>query len=126
MRELAVAIVALGFSGSARAQVTERVDVDSNGGQSGAGGDLSPGSVVSADGRFVMFMSSAPLVPGDTNANWDIFVRDRLNATTERVSVDSNGAQGNGHSTLASISADGRFVGFTSTATNLVPGDTNG
>jgi hypothetical protein len=56
----------------------------------------------------------------------DIFVRDQLAGTTELVSVDSGGAQGNGVSGWPSISADGRYVAFNSSATNLVPGDTNG
>jgi len=82
---------------------------------------------ISADGRYVAFGSSASnLVPGDTNNNEDIFVRDRLAGTTSRVSVSSAGAQGNNLSKLASISADGRYVAFESIATNLVPGDTNG
>jgi hypothetical protein len=53
-------------------------------------------------------------------------VRDRLNGTTERVSVDSSGNQGNNYSGSPWISGDGRYVAFTSSATNLVPGDTNG
>jgi Tol biopolymer transport system component len=82
---------------------------------------------ISADGRFVAFMSNAStLVPGDTNDMFDVFVRDRQAATTERVSVDSLGSQSNGGSYSSSISADGRYVAFYSSATNLVPGDTNG
>lgn len=88
---------------------------------------------VSADGRFVAFASlSDNLVSGDTNGQSDIFVRDRLTGTTERVSVSSTGRQGDGNSGLLngmgspSISADGRFVVFDSEATNLVKGDTNG
>src|SRR5439155_16392167 len=68
---------------------------------------------------------ASDLVPGDTNEVVDVFVRDRLTGTTERVSVDSAGNQGNAGSSLPSISADGRFVAFWSAATNLVPGDTN-
>src|SRR6266581_2987541 len=88
---------------------------------------------VSADGRFVAFVSlSDNLVPGDTNGASDIFVRDRLTGTTERVSVSSTGAQSNGNSGLLngmggpSISADGRYVAFDSEGSNLVKGDTNG
>ena len=103
---------------------TERVSVDSNGAQ--ASGD-SYGASVSADGRYVAFWSSAgDLVAGDTNLAEDVFVRDRLLGTTERVSVDSGGAQANGVSRVPSISADGRYVGFDSTAGDLVAGDTNG
>jgi Tol biopolymer transport system component len=82
---------------------------------------------ISADGRFVAFQSKATdLVAGDTNAKSDIFVRDRLNATTERVSISTGGVQSNGDSDSPFISADGNFVAFGSAATNLVSGDTNG
>src|SRR2546425_47262 len=66
------------------------------------------------------------LVPGDTNGLADVFVHDRQTGTTTRVSVDSSGAQGNAGSYDPSMSADGRYVVFTSDASNLVPGDTNG
>ena len=102
---------------------TERVSVDSAGNQGNAG---SSGVGISGDGRFVVFTSSATnLVPGDTNSVADVFVRDRQTGTTERVSVDSAGNQGNAGSSGVGISGDGRFVVFTSSATNLVPGDTN-
>ena len=100
-----------------------RVSVDAAGNQ---GNDSSYSSSISADGRFVVFDSEASnLVPGDTNASFDIFVRDLLTNTTTRLSVDSAGNQGNSDSELPSISADGRFVAFESDASNLVPGDTN-
>jgi cold shock CspA family protein len=77
--------------------------------------------------RFVAFQSDATdLVTADTNGEQDVFVHDRLTGTTTRVSVDSNGVQGNDYSGEASISTDGRFVAFGSDATNLVAGDTNG
>ncbi|MCP4681970.1 MAG: hypothetical protein GY864_06540 [Desulfobacterales bacterium] len=102
---------------------TERVSVDNSGAQ-GDSGSFSPS--ISADGRHVAFRSHATnLVPGDTNALRDIFVHDRGTSTTERVSVDNNGIQGNRGSSAPSISADGRYVAFSSGATNLVPGDTN-
>jgi Tol biopolymer transport system component len=53
-----------------------------------------------------------------------VFVRDRKTRTTRRVSRGPGGVQGNGFSGDPAISADGRFVAFTSGATNLVPGDT--
>jgi Tol biopolymer transport system component len=88
--------------------------------------------VMSADGRFVAYTSSATtLVAGDTNSRRDVFVHDRLTHVTERVSVSSAGAQANGDSTpgffssWVAISADGRRVAFSSSATNLAPGDTN-
>src|SRR5262249_35179982 len=83
--------------------------------------------VISADGRFVTYWSGDPsMVSGDTNDTWDVFVRDRQLATTERVSVDSNGTEANGGSFASAISGDGRFVAFESDATNLVADDTNG
>ena len=82
---------------------------------------------ISSDGRYVALANHAEsLVPGDTNFSGDIFVHDRLSGTTERVSVDSAEAQSNSGSYDPSISADGRYVAFSSLASNLVPGDTNG
>ena len=81
----------------------------------------------SNDGRFVVFDSDASnLVAGDTNGAGDVFVRDRQMGTTRRVSVSSSEQEGDAPSHSASISADGRFVAFVSSATNLVPGDMNG
>jgi Tol biopolymer transport system component len=105
---------------------TELVSVDSNG---VPGNGSSDNPAISADGRYVAFWSYASnLVPGDTNQYGDVFVRDRLSSTTERVSVDSSGVQGDGLSGFGevAISADGRYVAFYSEADNLVPGDTNG
>lgn len=106
--------------------LTERVSVSSNGAQANLD---CQNPQISADGRYVMFQSfSATLVSGDTNLASDVFVRDRVLGTTERVSVHSNGTQGNGSSGDEGLHAsdDGRFVVFNSRATNLVPGDTNG
>ncbi|EGK83713.1 calcium-binding protein [Microcoleus vaginatus PCC 9802] len=102
---------------------TTRVSVDSAGNQA----DRNSGSPsISADGRFVAFNSDASnIVAGDTNNTYDIFVRDTLTNTTTRLSVDSAGNPGNSNSTTPSISADGRFVAFSSLASNIVPGDTN-
>ena len=109
---------------------TELVSVDSTGAQgNGNCGGFSLDVSISSDGRFVAFQSVATnLVAGDTNGFSDVFVRDRLNHTTELVSVDSTGALGNGDSGLDgfAISRDGRYVAFGSAATNLVAGDTNG
>jgi len=82
---------------------------------------------LSDDGNLVAFYSGASdLIVGDTNGRLDVFVRDRQAGLTTRVSVRSNGGQGNGSSEAPVISGDGRFVGFHSEASNLVPGDTNG
>ena len=121
---LAIPVAVSLFCAPTRAQVTERVSLAAGGVQ--ATGD-SFESAISADGRFVAFRSlAANLVPGDTNGWGDIFVRDRLSGTVERVSVDSGAVQANADSFESSISADGRFVAFRSLASNLVPGDTNG
>src|SRR5207237_7007630 len=73
---------------------TERVSEDSAGGQANFG-SISP--AISADGRFVAFASLASnLVAGDTNDDFDVFVRDRETGATGRVAVDSTGELGNG------------------------------
>jgi Tol biopolymer transport system component len=103
--------------------ITQRVSVRTGGGQSN-GSSVDP--ALSMNGRFVAFASSATnLVPGDTNGVDDVFIRDRQSGTTQRVSVGRNGAQGNGDSGVAAMSAEGQFVVFGSNASNLVPGDTN-
>jgi Tol biopolymer transport system component len=82
---------------------------------------------ISADGRFVAFLSDAPnLVAGDTNGKVDVFVRDLALGTTARASVSTGGAQADDISLEPSVSADGRWIAFASYATTLVPGDTNG
>jgi Tol biopolymer transport system component len=109
---------------------TERVSVAADGSQPNSE-SFEP--AISPDGRYVAFWSLASnLVAGDTNgnpdlfANADLFLRDRQTGTTERISVAADGAQPNGQSLDASVSADGRYVAFRSVASNLVPGDTNG
>jgi Tol biopolymer transport system component len=106
---------------------TERVSVSSAPANAQANGASSALRGISADGRFVVFSSSATnLVAGDTNNASDVFVRDRLNNTTERVSVTSAGGQVSLGGSEGSISGDGRLVVFTSTAPDLVAGDSNG
>ncbi|MBR1231965.1 Calx-beta domain-containing protein [Bradyrhizobium sp. AUGA SZCCT0182] len=105
-------------------ETTERVSVSSAGEQ---GNDASIAPSISADGRYVPYFSPASnLVDGDTNETYDDFVFDRQTDTTERVSVSAAGEQGNSDSSNASISADGTFVTYSSSASNLVDGDTNG
>ena len=101
----------------------ERIDVITTGDESESHGwDAS----VSADGRFVVYSSGASrFVPADTNDVPDIFVRDRALSTTTRVSVATGGSEGDEASTESSISSDGRYVAFTSWASNLVRNDTN-
>ncbi|GAB5452491.1 MAG: hypothetical protein Hals2KO_28190 [Halioglobus sp.] len=81
---------------------------------------------ISADGRFVAFESQASnLVFLDSNSTTAIYVRDRLNFTNEKISVNNAGEAANAASSHPSISGDGRYVAFWSNATNLVNGDTN-
>jgi Tol biopolymer transport system component len=103
---------------------TSLISVSSDGTQ-GNGGGWTPS--ISADGRYVAFESGADnLVEGDTNDYIDIFVHNRQSGQTSRVSVANNGIQGNENSSFPSISADARYVAFTSYANNLVNDDTNG
>lgn len=105
-------------------EMTERVSLSSTGEQSNS--DINA-LAISGNGRFVAFVTGATnLAPGDTNGSRDVFVRDRQTGVTERISVSSNGEQANGASNALSISAEGRFVAFSSSSTNLVSGDTNG
>ncbi len=104
--------------------VTQLLSVDSNGVQ---GNDESFVSSIAADGTCVVFESLATnLVPNDTNGVDDVFIRDLSTNTTERVSVDSFGNEGNGPSYGPGASHDGRYIVFASSASNLVLGDNNG
>jgi Tol biopolymer transport system component len=118
-----VLTVAWAPSAVAAAGSTSLVSVASDGTQAN---DPSSDPATSSDGRVVAFHSIATnLVAGDTNAEIDIFVRDRQTAETTRVSVASDGTQANDSSSLPAISADGAAVAFFSSATNLVVGDAN-
>jgi Tol biopolymer transport system component len=82
---------------------------------------------ISADGRFVAFASRATnLVPGQRHRVFNVYVRDLKTHQTTAVSVNSSGAPASRTSLNPSISADGRFIYFTSRAANLVADDTNG
>ena len=94
------------------------------GGQAATASSLQPGGL-SANGQLVAFDTAAPLVAGDTGGT-DVYLRDLAAGTTERVSVNSAGLGANGNSSAAAISADGRYVAFESSATNLDPADTGG
>lgn len=107
----------------------------SEGGTEGNGDSEQP--AISADGRLVAFASDAPdLVTADTNATCtnaggvatnckDIFLKDMQSGVTAIVSVDAAGAQGDSISQQPSISADGRFIAFSSLAANFAAGDGN-
>ena len=102
---------------------TRLVSVASDGTQANGS---SSGPSVSADGSTVVYRSYASnLVVGDTNGFEDVFVFDVGSGVTRRVSVASDGTQGNGHSAYPSVSADGSTITYTSWASNLVAGDTN-
>lgn len=128
-----VALVALPSGAAASgpksqpARATVRASVGSGGSEAKA---LAPatfaGPAVSSDGRYVAFTSSASnLVPGDTNGADDVFVTDRQTDSTSRMSLNTDGLQADAASGEASFSADGRYVAFSSDATNLVSGDDN-
>jgi len=129
---LAALPAVIGLPASADAAATARVSVADTGVQ-GNGHSISPS--ISADGRYVAYTSGASnLVPGDTNTCFpypqrgscpDIFVRDLQARTTTRVSVNVLGQEANDFSDQPTLSADGRYVAFSSWASNLVPGDTN-
>jgi flagellin-like hook-associated protein FlgL len=102
---------------------TARLSTTSSGAE---GADTSGEASISADGRYVVFTSASNLVPADSNGVGDIYRKDRLTGVTTRISTDSAGGQGDAASGNASISADGRYVAFQSSASNLVAGDTNG
>ncbi len=103
----------------------ERVSVSSDEEQAESGAGITALDV-SEDGRYVVFESeSNDLDPLDTDSNVDIYRRDRVNGTTELVSVSSTGIKGNGSSYNPAISDDGRYVVFLSSATNLDPFDTD-
>ncbi|MCW5893478.1 MAG: hypothetical protein KIT14_23430 [bacterium] len=105
---------------------TERVSL-SSAGTEGTGGDPFLVSCdvidISDDGRFVLFYADYPdLVPNDTNDAYDLFVRDRLAGTTERVNVRDDGSETEG-TFFGAMSADGRYVVFASDDAAIVPGD---
>ncbi|MDR6290293.1 Ca2+-binding RTX toxin-like protein [Inquilinus ginsengisoli] len=100
-----------------------RISVDSGG---TSANNIATGGVMSADGRYVVFQSTATnLVGGDVNGFFDVFLRDTLTGTTTLLSTATGGTQGNNVSSVAAVTDDGRFVFFNSTATNLVGGDSN-
>src|SRR5438094_62754 len=123
----AVLVLTAPVAGATPTATTIRTSVNSDATQ---GNDMSgrlSRPAISADGRFVAFVSDASdLVVGDTNHVRDIFVRDLLTRATELVSVASDETLANSDSATPSISADGHAVAFMSFASNLVANDTNG
>jgi hypothetical protein len=103
------------FVHNVKTGTTTVVSVDSQGQQA----TWSSYGFSSDDGRLVVFHSMGPNMPGGTSGHWQIYLRDRSRGTTELISISSVGAPGNHHSRWPRISADGRFVGFTSQASNI-------
>ena len=105
-------------------QTVELVSIATDDAQ--ANGSSSSGHL-SGNGQYLTFASFASnLVANDLNNQRDIFIYNRLNQTTELVSVNSDGTQANGLSLFSVVSNNGRYVAYESTADNLVAGDTNG
>ena len=106
---------------------TTLASVSSSGRQGNADSDYSN---VSSDGRWVVFASLASnLVKGDTNGYWDLFIRNTITGTTRLITRAPNGTPANGDTSYigpSSLSSDGRFVTFSSQASNLVHADANG
>jgi Tol biopolymer transport system component len=103
---------------------TRRVSLSSAGAE---GNSQSSAPKISANGRYVVFESSASnLVAEDKNGVLDVFVRDLATGVTKIISVDSVDVKGNSESRMPSISGSGRYVAFSSTASNLVEGDNLG
>ncbi|MEM9774907.1 MAG: hypothetical protein AAF902_10020 [Chloroflexota bacterium] len=103
---------------------TTLISIATNGSQ---GNELSSFPSISGDGRFIVFQSEASnLVPNDTNGFKDIFLHDRQSHTTVRLSIAYDGLEANESSTLPVISQDGKYIAFTSLASNLVNNDLNG
>jgi len=83
---------------------------------------------LSADGRYVAFVSNATnlVSPALAEAKFNVYIYDRFSRAIELVSSGSNGLPADKDSQLPSISGDGQLVAYQSDATNLVPGDSNG
>lgn len=117
-------VVAIASQAAAQEDTTQRVSVRESGAES-AGTSRTP--AITAEGRVIVFQSLARnLVVGDHNGFADVFLRRRRAPTTTiRCSVSSSGAEANGPSSEPAVSAEGRFVVFTSRATNLIANDFN-
>ena len=108
-----------------------RVSVDNSGAEgfygSGANatGSDEGNAVISADGRFVSFVSNAALTEQDSGDGWDVYLRDMESGKVTLVAVDDSGNKGDGHSFRTSISDDSRYIAFSSVASNFDVNDTN-
>ena len=108
--------------------LTERVSLSSGNDSfpGNQGNDSSFQPDISADGQHVAFLSWATNLAGTGGAGTQVYLRNRLDQSTQRVSVSSAEVSGDQDSYHPSVSANGRYVAFDSAATNLVHGDTNG
>ena len=107
-------------------RLTGETRIISRGPDGTAGGDYAYADSISADGRYITFSSRADnLVPDDTNRDWDVFLHDRMTGETTRVSLASDGRQGNGGSLGSALSANGQVVVFNSWATSFIGPDLN-
>ena len=98
------------------------LDIASRNGMHGSANGRSEYPSLSADGRFIAFVSEASnLVAWDTNKVADIFVHDRRSGATSRVNLGPHGEPANAPSSEPMLSADGRFLAFASQASNLLP-----
>lgn len=114
-------LLAVPTASAAPWRTVERASIAFDGGEAGGGVSYEPS--LSPDGRYVALVSEAAnLVSNDTNGLSDVFVRDRLLGTNERLSVGPTGDQGNGGSYSPAFSSNGRYVSFVSGATNLASG----
>ena len=111
------------FPTIANAPSLERVSVGNNYQESFLGG-VKP--AMSADGRYIAFESTYPVLPTAYPGKSQVYLRDKLTGVVKRVSASNTGTEGDSDSSNPAISADGRYVTFASIATNLVNGDTNG
>jgi Tol biopolymer transport system component len=90
------------------------------------GNSHSQAPTLSANGRYIAFHSDANnLVPNDNNGFTDIFVYDRTLEHKTRISINSEGTEGNFVSYFPALSANGRYVAFQSDASNFMPEDDN-
>jgi Tol biopolymer transport system component len=121
---VAFAAIVISIAPAASGQVVSRVSVSSTGVEGNA---ESYAPAISADGRFVAFVSeSTNLAPGNLARDPQVFVHDRTTGTTECASVSSSGLAGDRGAWVGGVSSDGRFVTFTSYSTNLVEGVATG
>ena len=120
---LLVPLLMLGIVPQAFANTIERLGIGYDGSETQGSGS----TVMSNDGRYFLLGSYATnFVPTSTNGQFQLYVYDRITQATDLVSKNSNGIAANYHTTEGDMSDDGRYVAFVTSATNLIPNDTNG